>query len=115
MDSPLSSVMKTRNQVSVHACTYMPGPCTCTCGVCYMHMYMHVQLMWRFVASEEDYVSQLTILNDEYRQQFEIAAASRKPPLTLKQSNDIFRNRQVHVLMQYNVLSCDMFTLALFM
>lgn len=67
--------------------------CTCMCHACYM--YMHVQLMWRFVASEEDYVSQLTILNEEYRQQFEIAAASRKPPLTLKQSNDIFRNRLV--------------------
>lgn len=49
--------------------------------------------MWKFVASEEDYVSQLTILNEEYRQQLEIAAASRKPPLTLKQSNILFRNR----------------------
>lgn len=49
--------------------------------------------MWKFVASEEDYVSQLTILNEEYRQHMEIAAASQKPPLTLKQASILFRNR----------------------
>ena len=54
-----------------------------------------LQLMWKFVASEEDYVSQLTILNEEYRQHFEIAAASRNPPLTFQQSNILFRNRYV--------------------
>ena len=51
------------------------------------------QLIWKFVASEEDYVSQLTMLNEEFRQQCEIAACSRKPPITLEQSNAIFRNR----------------------
>jgi len=50
------------------------------------------QLIWKFVASEEDYVSQLTVLNEEFRQQCEIAACSRKPPITLEQTNAIFRN-----------------------
>lgn len=54
---------------------------------------MCFQLMWKFVASEEDYVSQLTIFNEEYRQHLEIAAVSQKPPLTLKQANILFRNR----------------------
>ena len=63
--------------------------CRCHDMACCMHM----QLMWKFVASEEDYVSQLTFLHEEYRQQFEIAAASRNPPLTFQQCSIIFRNR----------------------
>ena len=52
-----------------------------------------MQLIWKFIASEEDYVSQLTVLTEEYKQQFEMAAVSSRPPLTLEQSNILFRNR----------------------
>ena len=58
-------------------------------------MSMSMQLMWKFVAAEEDYVSQLTILHEEYRLHLEIAAASSNPPLTLQQSAILFRNRYV--------------------
>ena len=51
------------------------------------------QLIWKFVASEEDYVSQLTILNEEYKQHLDMAAASRKPLLSLQHFNILFRNR----------------------
>ena len=52
-----------------------------------------VQLIWKFVASEEDYVSQLTVLTEEFHKQCEIGAHSCNPPLTLDQCDTIFRNR----------------------
>ena len=51
-----------------------------------------MQLLWKFIASEEDYASQLVVLSQEYKKQCEIGAHSVKPPLTLEQSNTIFRN-----------------------
>ncbi len=53
----------------------------------------NVQLIWKFVASEEDYNSQLTVLVEHYKTNLEMAAVSRKPPLSLGQSNSLFRNR----------------------
>lgn len=47
------------------------------------------------MASEEDYVSQLTVLRGEFQQQMMIAACSLKPYLSLEQCMDIFRNRLV--------------------
>ena len=61
----------------------------------FIHSFIHSQLIWQFVASEEDYVSQLTLLNNEFQRQFEIAACSHKPPLSMIQSVDIFRNWSV--------------------
>ncbi|KAL5481996.1 hypothetical protein EMCRGX_G022274 [Ephydatia muelleri] len=52
------------------------------------------QILWRFVAAEEDYVSQLSILHEEYQQQCEIAAYSRRPVVTLDQCHTIFRNSE---------------------
>lgn len=52
------------------------------------------QILWRFVAAEEDYVSQLNILHEEYQQQCEIAAYSRRPVVTLEQCHTIFRNSE---------------------
>lgn len=88
MASSLSDIMKKRNQVSASSQSILISHIHVCLSLC-------VQLMWKLVASEEDYVSQLTILNEEYREQFEIAAASRRPPLTFKQSNCLFRNRYV--------------------
>ncbi len=51
-----------------------------------------MQLIWKFVASEEDYVSQLQLLAEEYLPQCDIASGSRKPPLSKEQVTDIFRN-----------------------
>lgn len=65
MESPLTALLKKRNQ-----------------------------LIWKFVASEEDYVSQLTVLNEEYRQQCEIAACSTRPFISLEQCNALFRNSE---------------------
>lgn len=50
-------------------------------------------MIWKFIASEEDYVSQLVVLSEEYKKQCEIGARSCKPPLTLDQCATIFRNR----------------------
>lgn len=55
-------------------------------------MYKQLQLIWKFVASEEEYVNQLNVLNGEFRNQFEIAACSNKPLFTLEQCVNIFRN-----------------------
>jgi len=52
------------------------------------------------VASEEDYVSQLTILHEEYKQHLDMATASRKPLLSLQHFNILFRNR-------YGVIGCE--------
>lgn len=73
--------------VCVMLCWYVcvsDDVCVCLCCV---------QLIWKFVASEEDYVSQLTVLNEEYKQHLEMAAGSRKPLLTLEHFNTLFRNR----------------------
>ena len=51
------------------------------------------QLLWKFIASEEDYVSQLMILKEEFHQQCLMAANSRSAPLSLDQCHQIFRNR----------------------
>ncbi len=88
MSSSLSETMKKRNQVSSTT-----SKKTLNHLLLLSASFLCFQLMWKFVASEEDYVSQLTILNEEYRQHLEIAAASQKPPLTLKQANNLFRNR----------------------
>jgi hypothetical protein len=50
------------------------------------------KLLWKFIASEEDYVSQLTILREEFLQQCEMAAHSRTAPLSLDHCEQIFRN-----------------------
>ncbi|XP_019853320.1 PREDICTED: ras-specific guanine nucleotide-releasing factor 1-like [Amphimedon queenslandica] len=50
------------------------------------------QLIWKLVESEQNYVKQLVILTSEFQNQFNIAAASNKPPLTMDQSVNIFRN-----------------------
>ena len=52
------------------------------------------------MASEEDYVNQLLVLQGEFQQQCEIAACSLKPPLSLEQCVDIFRN---WLVMWFNV------------
>ena len=40
-------------------------------------------------------MSQLTVLNEEYKQHLEMATASRRPLLSLQQFNTLFRNRCV--------------------
>ena len=69
------------------------------------HPLSFSQLIWKFVASEEDYVSQLTVLTEEFQKQCEIGAHSCNPPLTLEQCDTIFRNRYLisyMVLMEIN-------------
>lgn len=50
------------------------------------------KLLWKFIASEEDYVSQMTILKEEFLEQCEMAACSQSAPLSLDQCRQIFRN-----------------------
>ena len=67
-------------------------PYTCVCSYLIISS-PPLQLIWKFVASEEDYVSQLTVLTEEFHRQCEIGARSCNPPLTLDQCDTIFRNR----------------------
>ena len=95
LESPEAAMMKTRNQVQSllnRILTY-----THSSHVYIIHTRAYTQLMWKFVASEEDYVSQLAILSEEFKQHCEIASLSRNPPLTLEQCNIIFRNRCVYI------------------
>ena len=125
INSPMADLGKKRNQVWEECCVtegwcdmwwcmvcvwvcYEKGVCASdgvwcdiVCDGWFMILYC-VQLIWKFAASEEDYVSQLTVLNEEYKQHLEMAAISRKPLLSLEQFNTLFRNRYdyLHYLMR---------------
>jgi hypothetical protein len=60
---------------------------------------MRNKLLWKFIASEEDYMSQLMILKEEFHQQCLMAANSRSAPLSLDQCHQIFRNSDELVLL----------------